>query len=156
MTHSWHGALVLGALLLGAAAGCKDDPAAVITDPGVTESGLNFQLAGATLTSVPNALPTADASFSAPVVRVDRSPTSTVPATISISAVEPFQTVLVQPNGSSSYVRIFLPAQTQLIGVNVLIRAAGSPTVATSLTIAVGSGTRTSRTSVLSLLSLGN
>ena len=157
MTHSWQRALWLGAVLLSGAVGCKSDPAdPVVTDPGVTESGLNFQLAGATLTSVSSTLPTADASFSAPVVRVDRSPTSTAPATISVSAAEPFQAVLVQPNGSSSYVRIFLPAPTQLIGVNVLIRAAGAPAVATAVTIAVVSGARTSRASVLSLQSLGN
>ncbi len=156
MTQARHRALVLGAFLLAGAAGCTDDAASpVVADLGVTESGLNFQLSGATLTLVANALPNADASFSLPVVRVDRSPTSTVPATITVSAAEPFQSVLIQPSGSSSYVRIFLPAQTQLIGVSVQVRA-GAPAVATAVTIAVGVGTRISRTSLLSLQPSGN
>ncbi len=157
MTNAWPRALLLAALLIAGSAGCKDDPATpVVTDPGVTESGLNFQLSGATLTSVAAALPNADASFSAPLVRLDRSPTTTQAATISVSAAEPFQTLLVQPAGSASYVRIFLPAPTQLIGVSVLVRSAGAPAVSTAVTIAVGSGARTSRTSSLSLVPLGN
>lgn len=149
--------LVLVAVILSGAAGCGAGPKEpVVADPGVTVSGLNFQLSGATLTAVANTLPTADASFSTPLVRVDRSPTASIPATITVSAAEPFQTVLVQPNGSTSYVRIFLPAQTQLIGVSVLLRPVGAPAVATAVTIAVGSGARTSRTSPLSLQSPGN
>lgn len=156
MTHSWRHALSAGALLLVGAACSADPEEPIVTDPGITLSGLNFQLAGATLTAVASALPTPDASFSTPVVRIDRSPTSSVPATITVGAAEPFQTVLVQPNGATSYVRVFLPTPTQLIGISVQLRSAGVPVVTTGVTIAVASGTRTSRTSALSLLSLGN
>ncbi len=150
-------ALLGGVFLLVGISGCKDDPKGpIVIDSGVTVAGLNFQLSGATLTSVSGALPTADALLSPPIVRIDRSPSATVRATITVSANEPFQTVLIQPNGSSSYVRIFLPAQTQLIGVSVQIQPNGAPAVATAVAIAVGSTTRSSRTSALSLVPLGN
>jgi hypothetical protein len=150
-------ALLGGVLLLVGGAGCKDDPEGpIVVDPGVTVGGLNFQLSGATITSVSGALPTADALLSPPVVRIDRSPSTTVPATITVSANEPFQTVLVQPNGSSSYVRIFLPAQTQLIGVSVQVQPNGATAVATAVAVAVGTTTRTSRSSALALVPLGN
>ncbi len=156
MTSCLRAVLVTSALVLAATACTADPEEPVVIDPGVTVSGLNFQLAGATLTAVTNALPTPDAAFNAPVVRLDRSPTSSVPGTITVSAAEPFQTVLVQPNGSASYVRVFLPTQTQLIGISVLLWTAGIPVVATGVTIAVGNGARTSRTSVLSLLPISN
>lgn len=157
MRRAWGKALVIVAAGLLGVTGCSNDPEApAAIDPGVTVDGLNFQLAGATLSSVGSALPAADASFAAPLVRIDRSPTVQTPATITVSATEPFQSVLVQPSGSSSYVRLFLPAQTQLIAITVQARTAGSSSVATSVSIAIGNGARTSRASVLSLLALGS
>jgi hypothetical protein len=123
---------------------------------GVTNGGLNFQLTGATLTIVSAVLPTADASFVAPVVTVDQVPTATVAATLSVSAAEPFQVVLVQPAGSASYVRILLPVATQLIAIRVLSDPTGSVSVATSATVAVASGARTSKTSVVRFQTVAN
>ena len=123
---------------------------------GVTNAGLNFQLTGATLTVVSAALPTPDASFVAPVVTVDQVPTATSAATLSVSAAEPFQTVLVQPTGSTSYVRIFLPVATQLIAIRVLTDPTNSVSVASAATIAVASGTRTSKTSIVRFQTIAN
>ena len=157
MTNAWRKWLVLGSVLLAGTTACgSDGPTTEVVPPGVDLSGLNFQLSGATITLVSGALPTADASFVAPIVSVDRAPTITLPATITVRAAEPFQTILLQPGGASSYVRILLPAQTNLIAVSVKTDATSSGVVATAATIAVGSGTRTSRASPLSFQTFGN
>jgi hypothetical protein len=152
MKHTWRRILAMPLFVLGAAAcgnSSTDDP--VVVDPGLTVGGLKFTLSGATLTAVSAALPTADASFASPVVAVDRPPSVTQSATISVSAAEPFQTILIQPTGNASYVRIFLPAQTTLIGVTVIANPAAGSAAATSVTAAVANGARTSKTSALSL-----
>lgn len=156
MSKTWWSRVLLGTVLVAGVAACSNSP----TDPpvveqGITVSGLNFKFTGATLTTGSGALPTATAGFVAPVVSVNRAPTSTTPATISIGAAEPFQTVLVQPVGSSSYARVFLPAPTTLIQLSV-VTAPTTGVVATSVTIAVANGTRTSAPSGLALVALGN
>ena len=123
---------------------------------GVTNGGLKFQLAGATLTVVSAALPNADASFVAPVVTVDQVPTATAAATLSVSAAEPFQVVLVQPTGSSAYVRVLLPVATQLIAIRVLTDPTGSVSVASAATVAVSSGSRTSKTTSVRFQAIAN
>lgn len=143
-------------MLCAAVVSCKSSGT---TDPigaGVTNAGLNFQLAGATLTVVSAALPTPDASFVGPVVTVDQVPTATIAATLSVSAAEPFQTVLVQPTGSTSYVRIVLPVATQLIAIRILTDPIGSVSVASAATVAVASGTRTSKTSSIRFQAIAN
>jgi hypothetical protein len=90
------------------------------------------------------------------VVTINRAPTATQAATISVSAAEPFQAILVQPTGSASYVRIFLPAQTTLIGVSVLANPTGSTTAATAASIAVVSGTRTSKPAAIAFQTVSN
>jgi hypothetical protein len=157
MKHTLRRVLAVPLLVLGAAAcgsSSTDDP--VVVDPGLTVAGLKFTLAGATLTEVSAALPASDASFAAPIVTVDHAPTATQAATISVSAAEPFQTILVQPTGNASYVRIFLPAQTTLIGVTVLANPSGSASVATSITAAVANGARVSKTTALALQAISN
>ena len=144
--------LVIGAVACGSSS--TDDP--VVVDPGLTVGGLKFTLSGATLTAVSAALPAPDASFASPVVAIDRAPGATQSATISVSAAEPFQTILIQPTGNASYVRIFLPAQTTLIGVTVIANAASGPSAATSVTAAVANGARTSKTTALSLQAASN
>lgn len=156
MNTFWRSCAVLGAVLVTGLAACSDAPTdAPVIDQGITVSGLNFKFSGATLTTGSGSLPTVSAGFVAPVVSVNRAPTSTSPATISIGAAEPFQTVLVQPVGSTSYARVFLPAPTTLIQLSV-VTAPTTGVVATAVTIAVANGTRTSATSNLALQSLGN
>ncbi len=143
-------------LLCAGVVSCKSS---ANTDPvvlGVTNGGLNFQLTGATLTVVSAALPTPDASFAAPVVTVDQVPTATTAATLSVSAAEPFQTVLVQPTGSTSYVRILLPVATQLIAIRIRTDPSGSVSVASAATVAVTSGTRASKTSIIRFQAIAN
>ncbi|MBC7844276.1 MAG: hypothetical protein H7099_18335 [Gemmatimonadaceae bacterium] len=158
MTHAcrrWIAGPML--LLLGVVAcGESDTTDPTPVDAGVTVSGLKFTLSGAVLTTVSTALPASDAAFAAPVVTINRPPTATVEATVSVSAAEPFTAVLVQPAGSASYLRINLPAQTTLIGISVLTNPSGSASVATAATVAVVSGTRTSRTSTVSFQSVSN
>jgi hypothetical protein len=157
MMHTWRRLIAISVLAVGGAScGSSDTVDPIVADPGLTVAGLKFTLAGATLTAVNASLPTADASFAAPVVAINRPPTSTQSATITVSAAEPFQTVLVQPGGSSSYVRVFLPAQTTLIGVTVIANPAGSTSVATAATIAVANGARASRTSALLFQPISN
>ncbi len=157
MMRTWRRWVSLPALVLLGATGCSSATTEVPPiDTGLTVAGLTFTLTGATLTNVSTALPAADASFAAPVVTVNRAPTSTQAATISVSAAEPFTAVLVQPTGSTSYVRITLPAQTTLIGVSVLTNPTGSVSVATSATVAVVSGTRTSKTSAVAFQTVSN
>ncbi len=156
MKSVWRKWLVLSTLLLSGVSGCGSgttDP--VVVDAGVTLAGLNFKFSGATLTTASGALPAPDAAFAAPVVSINMTPSITSPATLSVGAAEPFQTVLIQPAGSASYVRIFLPAQTTLISISVLSEATSS-FVATAATIAVGNGTRVSRPSALSLIPVSN
>jgi hypothetical protein len=157
MTHTWRKWIAVPAMVLLGTGGCgKSDTTEVPpTDPGLTVAGLRFTLTGATLTSVSAALPTADAAFQAPVLTINRAPTSTQPATISVSAAEPFSAVLVQPNGSAAFARINLPAQTTLIGISVVTDPAAA-SVATAATVAVVSGTRTSKTSAISFQTVSN
>ncbi len=156
MKHALRRILALPLFVLGAAScgsSSTDDP--VVVDPGLTVGGLKFTLSGATLTAVSGTLPTPDASFAAPVVTVDRAPTATQSATISVSAAEPFTTVLIQPAGSASYLRVFLPAQTTLIGISV-VTSPGTSAAATAVNIGVGLGARVSKTSALSLQAAAN
>ena len=157
MKHAWRRVLAVPLLVLGASAcGSSSTDVPAVVDPGVTVAGLKFTLSGATLTTVAATLPAPDASFAAPVLTVDHAPTAAQSATVSVSAAEPFQTILVQPTGNASYVRIFLPAQTTLIGVTVIANPAGSASVATSVTVAVANGARVSKTSTLSLQPISN
>jgi hypothetical protein len=130
----------------------ESDPAPV--DPSVVVGGLRIELSGATLTAVSSALPTADNTFQAPTLTLDRTPTTTAAATIGVAAAEPFQAILVQPSGATSYVRVALPAPTQLIGLKVSY-AAGATAIATAVTIAVASGSRTSRSATQPFLTFG-
>ena len=142
-------------MLLAAVVSCRSSSGTEPIVLGVNSGGLNFQLTGATLTVVTAALPVADALFVAPVVAVDKVPTATTAATLSVTAAEPFQVVLVQPTGSSSYVRILLPVATQLIAIRVLTDPTSS-FFSTSASVAVASGTRTSKTSTLRLQTIAN
>jgi hypothetical protein len=146
-------AVLSAAALLVVLPACSDsDPAPI--DPSVVLGGLRIELSGATLTTVSAAMPTADNAFLAPTLTLDRTPTTAAAATIGVAAAEPFQTILVQPSGSTSYVRVALPAPTQLIGVKVSY-AAGATSIATAVTIAVASGTRTSRSATQPFLTIG-
>lgn len=151
MMHTWRRVFAVLAFAL-LAASCSDSSidTVVAVDPGVSVGGLTFTLAGATLTAVSATLPTPDALLAAPVVAVNRAPTATQSATISVSAAEPFTTVLIQPAGSASYLRVFLPAQTTLIGISV-VTSPGTSAAATAVNIGVGLGARVSKTSALSL-----
>ena len=157
MTHACRKWIAVPMLVLLGAAGCgtSDSTDPVPVDPSVTVSGLKFSLTGAVLTSVSAALPTPDAAFAAPIVTINRAPTSTQPATISVSAAEPFTAVLIQPTGSTSYARVALPAHTTLIGVSVVTDPTSS-FLATSVTVSVVSGTRTSKTAAVSLQAISN
>ena len=119
MMQTWKRFLATPVLTLLATAGCSDSPidTVVTVDPGVAVGGLTFTLTGATLTAVSAALPTPDALLAAPLVAVDRVPTATQSATIAVSSAEPFSTVVIQSVGSATYLRVFLPAQTTLIGI---------------------------------------
>lgn len=158
MMHALRRWVAIPALVVIGAGACTasstTDPVPV--DASLTVAGLKFSLTGATLTAVSATLPAADASFAAPIVTLNRTPTATLPATISVSAAEPFTAILVQPTGSASYARITLPAQTTLIGVSVLTDATGSGSVATGATIAVVSGTRTSKPASASFIVVSN
>jgi hypothetical protein len=139
-------------LLLGLMA-CSDtkDPVA----PALAFNGLKFELSGANITSLSAPLPTADATFAPPVLAVNRAPSTTAPATVTVSAAEPFTQILVLPSGGSTYARITLPAATQLVGLSVTYEGGGA-VVSTGITVAVVSGSRTSRSSSASLQTLGN
>ena len=152
MKPTWKRYLAAPVLALLAAAGCSDSSidTVVTVDPGVSVGGLTFTLAGATLSVISATLPTPDALLAAPVVALNRVPTATQSATISVSSAEPFTTVLIQPAGSASYLRVFLPAQTTLIGISA-VTTAGSSAAATAVNIGVGLGARVSRTSAFSL-----
>ena len=157
MTHACRRWIAVPMLVALGIAGCgaKDSTDPVPVDPNVTVSGLKFSLSGAVLTSVSASLPTPEAAFTAPIVTINRAPTSTQPATISVSAAEPFTAVLIQPTGSASYARVALPAQTTLIGVSALTDLTSS-FLATSVTVSVVSGTRTSKTTAVSFQTVGN
>ncbi len=156
MMSTWRKWVALSAVVVSGATACgtaTTDP--VVVDAGVTLAGLNFKFAGATLTTAAGSLPAPDASFAAPVVNISQPPTISTPVTLSVGAAEPFQTVLIQPVGSASYVRIFLPAQTTLISISVLSDATSS-FLATSAIISVGNGVRVSKPSTLSLQPISN
>jgi hypothetical protein len=139
---------------LGGLSACSD-PAEPTENPS-TLLGLQFTLSGATATVVGSALPTATAGFAAPVVVVDRPPTTTTSATMTVSAAEPFTAVLIQPQGSTSLVRVTLPGPTSLIGITVQY-VTGGGVVATSGNVAVVNGTRTSASTPVSFLArIGN
>lgn len=143
----------LAVVLLTAVGGasCKSDSSTeVVVAPG-TLGGWVFSLPGATVKPLFGVLPAAASAFAAPVVKLDRQPGSTMSASISVAAAEPFTKILVQPNGSSQYIEVSLPAATSLIGLEI-IGATGATTTATSLTIAVVSGARTSQAATLLLL----
>ena len=157
MMHTWRRFLVVPRLAISVAScGEADTDGPIVVDPGVTVAGLTFTLAGATLTVVNAALSTPDTLIVAPILALNRAPTATQNATISVSAAEPFQAVLIQPAGSTSYLRVFLPAQTTLIGVTVIANPGGGATAAASATIAVSNGGRASKTAALSLLAASN
>ena len=144
-------------VLCVALAACKSSDSTGTSVLTVANGGLLFVVIdGATFSNVSTALPAADASFAAPIVSVDQPPTATTAANLSVSAAEPFQTVLVQPTGSATYVRIVLPAATQLIAIRVLTDPTGSVSVASTATVAVASGTRTSKTSVVRFQAIAN
>jgi hypothetical protein len=153
MTRTLRMRAAAAALLLLGVMACSnsDDPVA----PGVAYNGLKLELSGATISSQSAPLPAADAAFAAPLLSVNRAPTTTSPATITVSAAEPFTQVLVLPGGGTTYARIALPAATQLVGINVTYQSGGA-VVATGVTVAVVSGSRTSRTTTVSLQTLGN
>jgi hypothetical protein len=156
MKHAWRRCAVIPILLAVGAVSCSSSGS---TDPvvvGTTIAGLNFQLTGATLTVVNSALPAADPSFVAPLVTVNQTPTATVAATLNVSAAESFTTILVQPTGNASYVRIVLPTATQLISIRVLTDPTNSTSVAATANVAVSSGTRASLTSVAKFVAVAN
>ncbi len=124
-------------------------------DASASAGGLIFSLSGATATAVVAALPAATSGVAAPVVSVDGLPGVTQARTITVSATEPFTTVYVQPTGSASYVRVTLPSATTLIGIRVLADAQSS-FVATSASVVVANGSRTSGASTLTFIRLGS
>ena len=144
--------------LAGSAAltACSDnDSTGVTPSESASVGGLTFSLSGAAATSPADALPAATAGFVAPLVTVDGLPTATQSRTITIGASEPFTSVFVQPIGSGNHVRIALPSPTTLIGIRVVAQAVVS-SVATSMSIAVANGSRTSSVSVLTIVPFGN
>jgi hypothetical protein len=148
---------VLSALLL-AAAGCgssDDDSLAPAATIPATAQGLSFSVTNSVATLVDGSLPAPAASFTGPVTTLSQRPTTTTSATISVAALEPFNTVLILPGGATQYVRISLPSTTTLIAVNV-IGVANAPTTATALSVAVANGARVSQATPLPLLTLGN
>ena len=147
--------LVLALTLTGAISGCSDSTGSTqVATPGGVIAGMTFTLRGATFTNVSGALPTSDIAFTAPVLSKNRDPSSTVPATISISAAEPFETVFIQPRGTDGYLRVTLPARTSLTGIDVGYNSPSTPPG--NLTISVGSGTRASRQTSLALITITN
>jgi len=132
---------------------CSDDDGAtgVVTTDAASLGGFTFSLTGATASIVAASFPAVTSGFAAPVVSADGTPSPTQARTITVSAAEPFTTVFLQPPGSASYVRVLLPAATTLIGIRV-IGQQGATSVATSLSIAVGNGSRTSGASPLAFL----
>ena len=150
------GSIALLALTLtGGVSGCSESTGNTqLATPGGIIAGMTFGLRGATFTNVSGALPTPDASFAAPVLSKDRDPSSTVPATVSIGAAEPFETVLIQPRGTDGYLRVTLPARTSLVGIAVGYNSPTTPPG--NLTISVGSGTRVSRQASLALITITN
>lgn len=120
-----------------------------------TVLGLAFSVTGTVAAAVDGALPAAAASFAGPVSTLNQRPTPTTSATITVAALEPFNTVLILPGGATQYVRISLPSTTTLIGVNV-IGVAGAAATATTVTVAVANGARVSQGTPLALQALGN
>lgn len=157
MMQTWKRFLATPVLTLLATAGCSDSPidTVVTVDPGVAVGGLTFTLTGATLTAVSAALPTPDALLAAPLVAVNRVPTATQSATIAVSSAEPFSTVVIQSVGSATYLRVFLPAQTTLIGISA-VTSPGTSAAPSALNIGVGIGARVSKTTALSLQAASN
>ena len=149
-------ALVVTVALGAASCGSSDDGTTppLPTVPA-TAFGLTFSITGTTSTVVEAALPAFEPSFVAPVLSLNRRPTTAVSATITVAAGEAFNAVLIQSPGATQYVRVTLPAATTLIGVQV-IGATGASSVATAVNVAVVSGGRVSRVSPLSLQLLGN
>lgn len=153
MTNAWR-RMAVAAVMAATVAGCSSKDSTGPTEaPNV--GGLILSVTGATNTIVTGALPTADASFLPPVLSVNQPPSSTVPAAISVGAAEPFTTVMILPAGSTSYLRITLPAATQLISVKALTSATAA-SISSAVIIAVGNGTRSSRSAQLSLINLAN
>ena len=149
---------LLGAVLIAIVAGCgsaEDDTNAPPATVPATVLGLAFSVTGTVATTVDGALPAAAAAFAGPVTAINLRPTPTASATISVAALEPFNTVLILPGGATQYVRITLPSTTTLIGVNV-IGVAGAPVTATTVTVAVANNARVSQGTPLALQALGN
>lgn len=154
MTTAWR-RMATAAVLAVAVAGCSSKESTAPDNEPPNVGGLLLSVTGGTNAILTGALPTPDLAFTPPVLSVSQTPTTTVAGTISVSAAEPFTTVLVLPAASASYMKITLPAATQSASVKVLTSAKASA-VSTAVTIAVGSGTRTSRSAQLSLLTLAN
>ncbi len=150
--------MMLGATMLSAVASCgsnNDDINAPPATVPATVLGLAFSVTGTVASTVDGALPAAAASFAGPVAGINQRPTTTASATISVAALEPFNTVLILPGGATQYVRISLPSSTTLIGVNV-IGVTGASVTATTVTVAVANGARVSQGTPLALQALGN
>ena len=143
---------MLAALVL---AGCKESTAPTPPTTPTQLAGLEFELTGTSPSVVSGALPAPDASFTAPLVSQNRAPAASSPATLTVGSAEDFNTVLIRPTGSSSYVRIPLPAQTRLIGISVRT-VSGSVSIATSVSVAVAMNTRTSGAATHSFFPIGN
>lgn len=143
-----------GAALPGCGSAEDDTNAPPVTTPA-TLLGLSFSITGTVATTIDGALPAATAAFAGPVTSINQRPTPTASATISVAALEPFNTVLLLPGGATQYVRISLPSSTTLIGVNV-IGVTGAATAATSVTVAVANNARVSQGTPLALQALGN
>ena len=135
-------------------AGCKESTSPTPTAPAQL-AGLEFELTGTSPSVVSGALPSPDASFTAPLVSQDRAPSASSPATLTVGSAEDFNTVLIRPTGASSYVRIPLPAQTRLIGISVRT-VSGSVSIATSVSVAVAMNARTSAAATHSFFPIGN
>ncbi len=160
MRHKWmqRTLSVLSAVVVSAVAGCgtsEDDSLAPAATVPATVLGLSFSVTNTVATTVDGALPAAAPSFPGPVTTLSQRPTTTASGTISVAALEPFNTVLVLPGGATQYVRISLPSTTTLIAVNV-IGVAGAPVTATAVTIAVANGARVSQATPLMLQPVGN
>ena len=147
--------LALALTLTGGINGCSESTGSTpLSTPSGVIAGMTFTLRGASFTNVSGALPTSDMSFTAPVLSKNGDPSSMVPATISISAAEPFETLFIQPRGTDGYLRVTLPARTALTGIAVGYNSSNTPPG--NLTISVGSGTRASRQTSLALITITN
>jgi len=153
MQRSGIRSLLTAALLTASLGGCGgktiSDP--TVADPGVSVGGLNFVVAGAGSWTATGALPAADPSVAAPVVMLTGSLVGFTAAQLTVSAAEPFQTVLLLPVGAPAYARVAMPGNASLIGI-ATTRISTSSFFTPQLQVAIVRGGKVSAPVTISLL----